>query len=92
MIETAGAFADAPAIAAFPCVDGLFIGPGDLWLARGRGIFTDGKEDIADLEIVAKAAKGAGKLFAAAGPTRHYAQQAADLGAAFVAEGVNSPP
>lgn len=87
MIETTGALTDAQAIAALPCVDGLFIGPGDLSLARDRGIFRDTSEDSADLKRVAKAAKDAGKLFAAAGPTRHYAQQAADLGAAFVAEG-----
>lgn len=87
MIETAGGFRDAQAIAALPCVDGLFIGPGDLSLARGRGIFGDTAEDRADLETVAKAAKAAGKLFAAAGPTRGYAKQAAELGAAFVAEG-----
>ncbi len=87
MIETAGALDDAAAIAALLCVDGLFIGPGDLSLARGRGIFRDGAEDSADLKRVAAAAKAAGKLFAAAGPTRHYAKQAVDLGAAFVAEG-----
>lgn len=87
MVETAGALADAEAIAALPCVDGLFIGPGDLSLARDRGIFRDTSEDSADLKRVAEAAKTAGKLFAAAGPTRHYAQAAADLGAAFVAEG-----
>lgn len=87
MIETQGALAEAQAIAALPCVDGLFIGPGDLSLSRGRGLFKDGPEDIADLEAVAKAAKAAGKAFAAAGPTRHYADRAAALGAAFVAEG-----
>lgn len=87
MIETAGAFEDAGAIAALPCVDGMFIGPGDLSLARGRGIFRDTAGDIADLDHVASAASAAGKLFAAAGPTRRYAQHAASLGAAFVAEG-----
>lgn len=87
MIETEGALAEARAIAALPCVDGLFIGPGDLSLSRGRGLFKDGPEDIADLESVAMAAKAAGKAFAAAGPTRHYAERAAALGAAFVAEG-----
>jgi 4-hydroxy-2-oxoheptanedioate aldolase len=87
MIETQGALADAQAIAALPCVDGLFIGPGDLSLSRGRGLFKDSAEDIADLETVAKAAMAAGKAFAAAGPTARYAQHAADLGAAFVAAG-----
>lgn len=87
MIETQGAFRDVEAIAALPCVDGLFVGPGDLSLSRGRGLFKDSAEDIADLETIAKAAKAKGKVFAAAGPTPHYAQHAAKLGAAFVAAG-----
>jgi 4-hydroxy-2-oxoheptanedioate aldolase len=87
MIETAGAFAAAAEIAALPCVDGLFVGPGDLSLTRGRGLFQERREDIADLEAIAAAAKAAGKLFAAAGPTRQYARRAEELGAAFVAEG-----
>lgn len=87
MIETQGAFAEVSAIAALPCVDGLFVGPGDLSLSRGRGLFRDSAEDIADLEAIAQAAKGARKVFAAAGPTPRYARHATKLGAAFVASG-----
>lgn len=87
MIETAGAFAAMAEIAALPCVDGLFIGPGDLSLTRGRGLFADTAADATDLKQVAETARKAGKHFAAAGPTRNYAQQAVDLGASFVAEG-----
>jgi 2-keto-3-deoxy-L-rhamnonate aldolase RhmA len=87
MIETQGAFAEVAAIAALPCVDGLFVGPGDLSLTRGRGLFKDSAEDIADLEAIAKAAKAKGKVFAAAGPTPRYAEHAVKLGAVFVAAG-----
>lgn len=87
MIETPGAFAAMAEIAALPCVDGLFIGPGDLSLTRGRGLFADTAADAADLKLVAEAARKAGKRFAAAGPTRNYANQAAQLGASFVAGG-----
>lgn len=87
MIETPGAFAAMAEIAALPCVDGLFIGPGDLSLTRGRGLFADTAADAADLNQVAETARKAGKLFAAAGPTPKFARQAAELGAAFVADG-----
>ena len=53
MIETAEAFDDAPAIAALPCVDGLFIGPADLSVARGRGAFAAPDADLADLRHIA---------------------------------------
>jgi hypothetical protein len=39
MIETQGAFDECEAIARMECVDGLFIGPSDLSLNRGRGVF-----------------------------------------------------
>ncbi|QIG49795.1 2,4-dihydroxyhept-2-ene-1,7-dioic acid aldolase [Nordella sp. HKS 07] len=87
MIETPGAFAAMEEIAALPCVDGLFIGPGDLSLTRGRGLFADTAADAADLKQVAETARKAGKLFAAAGPTRNYSKLAAGLGASFVTEG-----
>lgn len=87
MIETAGAFAAMEEIANLPCVDGLFMGPGDLSLTRGRGLFSDTATDAADLKQVAEAARKAGKLFAAAGPTRNYSEKAGSLGASFVAEG-----
>ena len=39
MIETPGALADCQEIAALATVDGLFVGPGDLSLTRGRGLY-----------------------------------------------------
>src|SRR3546814_833836 len=39
MIETPGALRDVEAIAALETVDGLFIGPADLSMTRGRGAY-----------------------------------------------------
>jgi len=60
MIETAGALADVDAILAMKNVDGVFLGPFDLNMSRGRkGSF--GKDDVADRKHVAAAAVKAGK-------------------------------
>lgn len=83
MIETAGAFEDVNAIAALPCVDGLFIGPSDLSLNRGRGVFSVNRADIADMERIAEAARSAGKPWAAAAGNATYRREAIRAGAAF---------
>lgn len=62
MIETPGAFQDVEAIAAMPTVDGLFMGPYDLSLTRGRGQYARTKADEVDAGKIAAAAKAAGKL------------------------------
>lgn len=61
MIETAESLADVEAIAALDVVDGLFPGPSDLALARGRGAYTFSDDDRADLTRIARAARTAGK-------------------------------
>ncbi|MGB4949866.1 MAG: aldolase/citrate lyase family protein [Rhizobiaceae bacterium] len=61
MIETAGALADAARIAALPTVDGLFPGPTDLSLRRGRGMYKRTAEDWSDIETIAAAAHASGK-------------------------------
>jgi 2-dehydro-3-deoxyglucarate aldolase/4-hydroxy-2-oxoheptanedioate aldolase len=61
MIETAEALEEVGAIAALPTVDGLFLGPFDLNMARGRGGRMGTPEDAADLQRVARAARKAGK-------------------------------
>ncbi|CAN5556833.1 aldolase/citrate lyase family protein [soil metagenome] len=76
MIETPGALEDVDTIAALPCVDGLFIGPADLSLTRGRGVFSASPEDIADLHRIADAARRAGKLWAVAAGNRSYRTEA----------------
>ena len=70
MIETAWTLGDVDAIAALASVDGLFIGPFDLSLARGRGAFRYSAEDEADFRRVAKACRRHNKLlgFPAANP------------------------
>lgn len=84
MIETAAAFEEAEAIAALPCVDGIFIGPADLSLARGRGVFSATLEDVTDLKSVVAAARRAGKLWAAATGNPSYRAEALSLEPAFV--------
>lgn len=61
MVETAEALADIEAILALPTVDGVFMGPTDLSLSRGRGAYRNTDADKADLKRVIDAAKAAGK-------------------------------
>lgn len=61
MIETAEALDDVERIAALPTVDGLFIGPNDLSLARGRGEYRGDGSDHEDIGRIARAAREAGK-------------------------------
>ncbi|MCC7427280.1 MAG: host specificity protein [Alphaproteobacteria bacterium] len=61
MIESAEAMADAEKIAALPTVDGLFAGPTDLSMTRGRGAYKFTDADRTDLARIAAAAQKAGK-------------------------------
>jgi 4-hydroxy-2-oxoheptanedioate aldolase len=61
MIETAESLADVEKIIALDTVDGLFPGPSDLALSCGRGAYSFGDADRADLRRIAKAAREAGK-------------------------------
>lgn len=85
MIETPGALAASAEIASLPFVDGLFVGPSDLSLTRGRGVFNASEPDFADLRLVAAAARDAGKLWAAAAGNHQYRSQAMRLDPAFLA-------
>ncbi|MBS3647630.1 2,4-dihydroxyhept-2-ene-1,7-dioic acid aldolase [Pseudaminobacter sp. 19-2017] len=84
MIETAEALADAEAIAALPCVDGLFMGPGDLSVARGRGAFSASEADVADLKHIANAAHLAGKCWALPATNSRLREAALALSPSFV--------
>jgi len=84
MIETAGAFADVAAIAALDTVDGLFVGPSDLSMSRGRGSFKFSKADAEDFRTVAAAAKSTGKGFGLPAPGAGPFALAAEEGATFV--------
>jgi 4-hydroxy-2-oxoheptanedioate aldolase len=83
MIETASALADVFEIAKLECVDGLFVGPGDLSLARKRGVFAARTEDITDMVQIAAAASQAGKPWAVAAGNPAYRKEALQRGPAF---------
>ncbi|MET2832915.1 HpcH/HpaI aldolase family protein [Mesorhizobium shangrilense] len=87
MIETAEAFADASAIAALPCVDGLFMGPADLSMTRARGAFTASDEDVADLSHIANAALREGKKWALPAADPRLREAALALSPTFVTLG-----
>lgn len=61
MIETAEALEDIEAIISHPCVDGVFVGPFDLALTRGRGNYNFSEADQLDIIKIAKAAAAANK-------------------------------
>lgn len=63
MIETAEAFEDVEAILGHDCVDGVFVGPFDLALTRGRPTYAFTEADRADIAHLAQAAKDAGKIW-----------------------------
>lgn len=87
MIETAGAFEDAAKIAALPCVDGLFMGPADLSVARGRGAMAASDTDLDDLRHIAQAAIEAGKRWALPAANARLREAALPLSPAFVTLG-----
>src|SRR5690625_4287065 len=64
MIEDATAADEVDGILALDTVDGVFIGPSDLSLLRGRGAYTASSEDLAEIRQIARSAKQAGKLWA----------------------------
>jgi 4-hydroxy-2-oxoheptanedioate aldolase len=81
MIETAEALEAVEEIAALATVDGLFVGPSDLSLRRGRGRYRRTDADRNDLERIAKAADAAGKPWIMPAWSAEEQQWARDLGA-----------
>ncbi|MBA3711164.1 MAG: hypothetical protein H0W76_01795 [Pyrinomonadaceae bacterium] len=61
MVESKEALADMEAILPLPTVDGVFLGPSDLSLSRGRGKYSFGDDDKEDILKVVAAAKSAAK-------------------------------
>lgn len=57
MVEDAGALRDVEEIAKLDTVDGIFIGPGDLSLMRGRGAYRQTEADFEDFRKVIAAAR-----------------------------------
>lgn len=61
MIEDASAFDEVENILALDVVDGIFVGPSDLSLRRGRGAYSVTDGDLEDIRYLARAAAAAGK-------------------------------
>lgn len=85
MIEDAGAFDDVEAILALDTVDGVFIGPTDLSLRRGRGSYARSEGDFADIAHVAKCAEAAGKPWVLPAWSESEKRLAVEHGASFIA-------
>ena len=85
MIETATALEDVEEIAALETVDGLFIGPNDLSLARGRGEYNADGRDHEDIARIARAAAAQGKPWAMPIASREDRDFACGLGISFMA-------
>ena len=83
MIETAGALEEVDKIAALPTVDGLFVGPLDLSLARGRGAFRMTADDEKDFKRVAQACRKHGKILGLPAATPKALALAIAEGAAY---------
>lgn len=61
MIERAEALVDVSRILDLATVDGVFLGPSDMSLSRGRGAYRRSPADFADTVAIAEAAEAAGK-------------------------------
>lgn len=84
LIETVGALEEVDAIAGLATVDGLFVGPSDLSLARGRGAFRFTAEDEGDFRRVAEACRRHGKLLGLPTPSAKALAFARAEGASYV--------
>lgn len=85
MIETVGALEAVEKIVKLPSVDGLFIGPNDLSLARGRGEYHADGSDHGDISRIAAAARAAGKPWAMPITSPGDRELAGKLGVSFMA-------
>lgn len=84
MVESAEALADIDAILALPTVDGVFVGPSDLSLSRGRGAYRKTPADFDDLRSIAAACKRAGKPWIMPAWSKVERELATELGAEFL--------
>jgi 2-keto-3-deoxy-L-rhamnonate aldolase RhmA len=84
MIETSKALDEVDAIAALPTVDGLFVGPSDLSIARGRGAFRFAASDEEDFRRVARACSSHGKILGLPASTPAALALAQEVGAEYV--------
>jgi 4-hydroxy-2-oxoheptanedioate aldolase len=84
MIESKEALENVEAILALPTVDGVFPGPSDLSLSRGRGAYRNTDADRADLTRIATAARKAGKPWIMPAWTRAERDFVSNLGPEFM--------
>lgn len=84
MVETPGALRDVREIAGLPNVDGLFIGPADLSMTRGRGAYSFAEGDAEDFRTVAEACRAAGKTLGLPAPSAGAYDFAVGAGADYV--------
>lgn len=84
MVETPGALRDVAEIARLATVDGIFIGPSDLSMTRGRGPYRAQPADFKDMESVVAAVHAAGKKWAMPAPGALAFEFAKARGADFV--------
>lgn len=84
LVETAECLNDIEKIVELETVDGIFLGPSDLALARGRGAYAFNDEDRRDLVRCAKAAIGAGKTWIMPAWTAAERRFALDEGASLL--------
>jgi 4-hydroxy-2-oxoheptanedioate aldolase len=84
MIETSGALRDVEEIIALQSVDGLFMGPYDLSLSRGRGPYLANEADDADAYIIANAATSRGKILGVPTFSERDMKRALEYGAEVV--------
>lgn len=84
MVESAEALADIDAILALPTVDGVFVGPSDLSLSRGRGAYMKTEADFDDLRTIAAACARAGKPWIMPAWSDVERTLAQELGASFL--------
>jgi len=87
MIETPGALSQVDQIVALPTVDGLFMGPYDLSLTRGRGQYSASEADLSDGRLIAAAAKRARKFLGMPAGNPKAVEFARSVGADFISLG-----
>ena len=89
-VETAEALAEIEAIAAVDGVDGIFIGPSDLAASMGHLGAPGHPEVVVVIEDALARIRSAGKPAGILTPDRDFARRCLDLGALFVAVGVDA--
>lgn len=84
MIEDASAADEIEGILGLDTVDGVFIGPSDLSLLRGRGAYTASEADLRDIRGIARAARNAGKPWILPAWSDHEKRVAVEEGASTI--------